>query len=265
MGGVTGFGDELLVSGRARVMQQTDPRRIRITHGGKIKALSPVFWGNPRIAQPGEKGDFQELQARDRKTNMRPYHTAKTPERWHYNLDFRPDVGELYLTQQEREFGEKYAGRIVIDPHIKPGASPNKRWPWLSWGKLAYLLGAHGITLTQVGSDGAQELLGVEFIQTDSFRMAAAVISRARAVVLHEGGLHHAAAALGVPGVVLMGGFTPVELTGYEVHKNIGASLGDACGMRVPCEHCEKWMKSIAPDAVAKELMGILAGQRLCA
>jgi ADP-heptose:LPS heptosyltransferase len=253
-----GFGDELMTAGRARVMQQTDPRRIQLTYGGKTRTLSPVFWHNPRIAAPGEEGDFQELQARDRNTNMRPYHTGKTPECWHYNLDFRPDVGELYLDDKEKAFGAKYAGRVVIDPHIKPGASPNKRWPWLSWGKLAFLLSPLGIRLAQVGPAGAQELMGVEFIQTDSFRLAAAVIAQARAVVLHEGGLHHAAAALGVPGVVIMGGFTPVELTGYAIHRNLGASLDDACGMRAPCKHCAKWMASIAPETVKKELMEIL-------
>ena len=63
---------------------------------------------------------------------------------------------------------------------------------------------------------------------------------------------------LGTPAVVLMMGFTPVELTGYPLHRNLGASLGEACGMRVPCKHCAEWMASITPKRVLRELMEVL-------
>ena len=105
-GGAVGYGDELMVAGRARVQQLADPRKCLPTFQGVAKWTkgASVWENNPRIAQRGESGDFQELIARDA-NNMRPYHTAKTQERWTYNLDFRPDVGELYLTDAERRFG----------------------------------------------------------------------------------------------------------------------------------------------------------------
>lgn len=247
-----GLGDEIMVTGRARVMQQGDARKCRVTYKGRAK-WSPVWDHNPRIARLEEKGDFQELQARGM-DNMRPYHTAKTLERWSYNLDFRPDAGELYLSAAERSFGARYPGRIVIEPHIKNGASPNKQWGWTRWNKLAWLAQRSGLKVTQLGPPGTALLEGAELIVTAGFREACAVIANARACVLPEGGLHHAAAALNVPAVVIFGGFTPIELTGYPLHRNLGASLGEACGMRTPCQHCAAAMAAIEPGEVFYEL-----------
>ncbi len=248
-----------MVTGRARVMQQTDPRKVRITYQGQPKwsKWAKVWENNPRIARPEEVGDFQELAARGA-NNMRPYHTAKTPERWTYNLAFRPDVGEIYFTEDEKAFAAPHVGAVIVEPNIKPGASPNKCWPWMRWTKLAYLLSQNGIRVWQLGPADTRTLDRVGLIETPSFRLACAVLANARAAVLHEGGSHHAAAAVGLPAVVLFGGFTPVELTGYSLHKNLGVSLGDACGMRTPCNHCAAEMAKITPEEVAQHLMDIL-------
>lgn len=256
---VIGFGDELLVSGRARVMQQTDPRKCLVTYQGspKWRKWASVWENNPRIAQQDEVGDFQELRARG-SNNMRPYHTAKTAERWHYNQDFRPDVGELYFSDAEREFGAKGAGRIILEPHIKPGASPNKDWGWVRWNKLAGLMQKAGMRVTQLGDHGTRLLDGADFIATPNFRMAAAVLERAHAAVLPEGGTHHASAALGIPAVVIFGGYIGVETTGYPMHRNLGVTVADACGMRVPCKHCAAAMAAITPEQVMLELESIL-------
>lgn len=252
-----GLGDACMDSGLARVAQQKDPRRVRIMHAKKVP-WSPVWENNPRIAKPDEKGDLQLVYGRSLATNMRGYHTAKTPERWSYNLDFRPDVGELYFTDAERALGARYPGKVILEPHIKAGASPNKRWPWVSWNKLAWHMQRDGMLVTQLGPHGTQLLDGAELIVTSTFRLAAAVLAGARAAVLPEGGTHHCAAALGVPAVVIFGGFTPVELTGYPVHKNLGASLGEACGSRLPCPHCAEWMARITPGQVFDELRSLL-------
>ena len=223
---------------------------------------SQAWDGNPRLAKPDEKGDFQLLYARSLDTNMRGYHTAKTPERWSYNLDYRPELGEIYLTPAERDFGQRYAGRIIVEPHIKPGASPNKQWSWVRWNKLAWLMQRSGLRVTQLGPIGTALLDGAELVPTSTFRQAAAVITGAQACVLPEGGSHHAAAAVGTPAVVIFGGFTPVELTGYPLHTNIGASLGDACGMRTPCPHCAAWNARIVPEHIFAELCRILERKR---
>jgi ADP-heptose:LPS heptosyltransferase len=250
-----GYGDELMVSGRARVLQQTDPRKCLVTYRGapKQSQWGAIWDNNPRIAKVGEAGDFQVLPARDMGNN-RPYHTGKTLERWTYNLDFRPDVGEIYFSDDERSFGERYRPQIIVEPGIKPGASPNKQWGSDRWLEFARLATAAGYRLTQLGGAGTHPLQYATLIPTANFRLACAVLARASGYVGHEGGLHHAAAALGIPGVVIFGGFTPVELTGYPLHRNLGASLGEACGMRTPCEHCAAAMSAISPERVLGEL-----------
>jgi ADP-heptose:LPS heptosyltransferase len=162
------------------------------------------------------------------------------------------------LTDAEKAFGARYLGRLIFEPHIKAGASPNKAWGWERWQQLAKRCAAEGLAITQLGIRGTRILEGAEFVETETFRQACSVISRARAVVLQEGGCHHAAAAFAVPGVVIFGGFTPVELTGYPMHRNLGASLGEACGMRMPCAHCAEWMGRITPKQVFDELKGVL-------
>jgi ADP-heptose:LPS heptosyltransferase len=253
-----GLGDALMDSGAARVAQLRDPRKVMVMLGSRA-AWSEVWEYNPRIARPGEKGDFQILQGRSVASNMRPYHLSKTPQKWVYDLTFRPQVGEIYLSYAEQQFaGQFHPPQVVIEPNIKPGASPNKQWPFENWVRFAQMATSAGLKLVQLGPTGTRTLPGVQLIPTRSFREACAVLAGAKACVLPEGGTHHAAAALGIPGVVIFGGFTPVELTGYSVHRNLGVSLGDACGMRLQCDHCAVEMKKITPELVLVELQKVL-------
>lgn len=215
----------------------------------------PLWEGLGYIAHQTERGDFVQIV---NGPGLRPYHLGKTDRQWTYNPDFRPTPAEIRLSAADEEFGQKHAGRIIVEPHIKKKASPNKQWGWVRWEKLAYLAGEAGLKLTQMGAPGAPLLAGADFVATPSILHAAAVLKYARAAVLPEGGCHHLSAAVGLRAVVIFGGFTPVELTGYEGHVNIGASIGDACGMRVPCEHCERWMAGITPESVLRQLIGIL-------
>lgn len=237
-------------------MQETDSRKVRAIYKGKVRG-HPMWENNPRFALPEEVGDFQILVARD-ENDLRPYHVRKTTRQWYFNKDFRPDVGEIYFSDKEKQFGARYPDRIILEPHIKPNASPNKLWAWWKWNKLAWLMQKSGLRVTQMGPYGTKILEGAEHIVTDGFRLAAAVMANARAAVLPEGGLHHCAAALNVPAVVIFGGLTPVEMTGYPMHTNIGTTFGGECGMRISCDHCKEWMDSIKPEAVFNELEKIL-------
>jgi ADP-heptose:LPS heptosyltransferase len=247
-----------MVSGHARVAQQKDPRKIKVFHQHK-PAWSEVWENNPRIARKDEEGDFQFLYARPISTNMRPYHLEKRPDRWVYNLDYRPDIGELYFDEEEKRWSQRFNDDfVVVEPNIKAGASPNKQWGVHKWAHFAYIANNAGLKLVQMGLKNTSRLQASRFIETPSFRLACAVLSKAKAIVSGEGGLHHAAAALGIPGVVIFGGFTPVELTGYPMHRNLGVSLGDACGMRRPCRHCKNEMDKISPEQVLKHLKEVL-------
>ena len=89
---------------------------------------------------------------------------------------------------------------------------------------------------------------------TPTFQDACTALSGAAAAVLPEGGLHHAAAALGVPAVVIFGGVCSPANTGYGPHVNLYEPHGSPCGQRVACAHCRRALAAIGPETVADHL-----------
>jgi hypothetical protein len=171
-----------------------------------------LWQGIPYIFGPHDTGASDSVM---NGPNARPYIAAKSSMQWTWK-EFRPPPGEIVLSTQHKDFGRLYSGRIVFEPHIKARASPNKRWPWVSWNKLAWILQGRGLRVTQI------------------------------------------AAALGIPTVVLRGGFISPRVTGYEGQTDffVGEDLG--CGMRVPCQHCHAAMARIKPEHVAERLLQAL-------
>lgn len=248
-----GWGDELLAAGQARRAQQADQRRVQILDVAGAARWHAIWNGNPRIARIGETGDFQRIT---NGPNARPYIASKTAQRWTWK-PFEPTPGEIFFTDIERAFAAPYRPQVVVEPTVKAKASPNKQWPIQHWQRFVRLAKEAGIELTQIGPHGSRILPGVNFILTTEFRLACAVLANARAYVGHEGGMHHAAAALGVPAVVIFGGFISPAQTGYPTHRNLFTG-GEACGMRVQCKHCADAMAAIKPEAVLDELRAIL-------
>lgn len=241
------MGDELLASGEARLAQEHDPRRVQIVDRYGHRRWHALWGGNPRIAQAGEEGDFQTLR---NAPGIRPYIASGSRYRWTWK-PYQCAPGEIYFTPEEERFAANYSPGIVIEPTLKPGASPNKQWG--GWARFVELATDAGYRLTQLGNTRSPN---VDLIATPDFRHACAVLARADAYVGHEGGLHHAAAALGVPAVVIYGGFISPAQTGYADHRNLFTG-GEPCGMRFPCKHCADAMAAITPERVLDELKGI--------
>ena len=95
---------------------------------------------------------------------------------------------------------------------------------------------------------------------TPGFRDAAALLRGARAAVLPEGGLHHAAAAVGCRAVVLFGAFGDPRATGYAEHINIRIDRETDRGWRGPHAGAEAAMRLITPDHVAGALDLLILG-----
>lgn len=148
---------------------------------------------------------------------------------------------------------------VVIEPNVCAKANRNKRWPWSRWQALVRMMPT--VRFAQVGPAGTRTLDGAAHVETPTYVEACGVLAHTDAYVGWEGGLHHAAAALGVPAVVLFPGFSSVEATGYEDHRNV-AGPGPACGRWAPCDHCEFWAASVRPIDLAMNLAGVL-GERL--
>lgn len=236
-----GIGDALMAAGEARRAAETYGCPVAILdRNGKPywddvwaycpDVLRPQLWreGLPAITNAGW---------------CRPYidytgFTKQSP-RWTW-LPYRPIPARVVLPPDLLEWAEQYRGRVVIEPRIKPGASPNKKWG--GWKELQQL---------------RPDVLWLEMPQLPTFGHALAVLSVASAAVLPEGGLHHGAAAVGLPAVVIFGGYISPDVTGYDSHINLFTG-GEACGNRGPCRHCEKAMSQISPAQVVAALDSIL-------
>ncbi len=241
------------MSGAVRRMQQSDPRRVRVLDKSGTPRWHPMWDGNPRIAKPGEVGDFAEIKDGP---GARPYVVSMTSHKWTWKAyDCAP--GEIYFTDAERNFARIYKPEVVIEPNIKPRASPNKGWP--HWQEFAFLAANAGYKLTQLGQAGSRRIGPSKFIETQTFRQACAVLANAKAYIGPDGGMHHAAAALGIPAIVIRGAFISHECTGYASQRNLFTGHGLGCGMRFPCTCCAKAMSKIKPETVLNELREVLA------
>jgi len=241
-----GIGDEVMVTGMAREAQERDRRRVRIEYEKGKQRWCELWEANPRIAHPGEPGDFQILNPRA--DYLRPYCSAKAPDRWTWK-PYRPPRGEIYLKAHERAYANMNRGLFVLGPWLKRGAPGNKAWP--GWPSLALLL--RGRPLVVLGPEHERRpLAGVEHYVT-TLRQAAAIVSSAAVVITQEGALHHIAAVFGTPAVVIFGGYIAPEVTGYDGQRAFFRGGGDGlgCGMRVTCRHCEEAMASISAEEVA--------------
>lgn len=247
-----GWGDEIIATGQAKLLQRHDSRPVLVIDRSARPRWSAIWNNNPRLI-PERRGEYQTLL---NAANARPYIEGKLPTRWVWRENFRVEPGEIYLTRAEKAFASPYAGAVLIEPHCKrKPEAVNKTWPWSRWQELADHL---CVPMIQVGPPHVQILRNVRFVETQTFRDACAVLSVCRAYVGPEGGLHHAAAALGVPAVVLFSGFIPPSITGYAEHRNIYHG-GSACGSRLPCAHCQESLDAISVHEVENNLQEILS------
>lgn len=271
-----GFGDEIMAAGEARRAQQTDPRPVAVA-GRDGRARWHRLWrGNPRIATPGQVAAGLDVQWIANGPGRRPYLDYAAMRRdWESVLPGRPFTSEVRdarlpwrYTSWRAAPGELFVprleprGYVVVEPSLKPGASPNKDWGRARWQALVRLL--PDLDWVQLGPPGVALLEGVRHVPSPTFESACTALSGAAAAVLPEGGLHHAAAALSVPAVVIFGAMTSPANTGYAGHVNLFDAAGgeSPCGQRVPCAHCARAMAAIRPEIVAYHLEHVLRGQR---
>lgn len=240
-----------MASGQVAAMYEKDPMPVLVVNRYGHAQYNEIFLNNPKIIKRSQAGvRFQKLL---NGPGARPYIRAKTERNWYFQrFNLRP--GELYLDTFELNFGAKHAGRVLVEPNTKGTNEGNKDWGFERWQRFVDF---QPDLFLQVGPAGSRRLDGVMYVETPNFRLAAAVLAHSRAFVGTEGGLHHAAAALGRPAVVVFGGFVSPDITGYPTHTNI--FTGEyACGSRFACSHCREAMAKITPEQVFEELRKIL-------
>lgn len=253
-----GIGDELMMAGEAKRRAAGSTKRFLMLDKRGEPKWHFSWEGNQHVARPGEHHDGTIGYTEGR----RPYLIDGTRDRYVFR-EYRPEPAEIRLSPRSQKLAEHAAGAIVFNPAVKYRASPNKDWGFSNWKVLV----ARGIGYRwlQISDGAGQRLHGAEQLATPSFDEACGLISGARAVVVHEGALHHAAAAFGTPAVVIRGGFISPRVTGYAGQKDLYVEdetwpLG--CGLRVECHHCRRAMASITPEAVLAALGELLARRK---
>ena len=245
-----GFGDDLMLSAEARAIRQALDIPSTPTY------WSEIFDHNPNFVK---EGGFPLTRNR---IGHRPYHLGcvKTQygNKFLFNPHFKAVPGEIYGLETFDYFGPDHEpGFVVVEPHYKPDIfGTNKDWGWSNYQAVAEELGAFN-TIVQVGPPGTKELGDVTFIETDTFRHALYWLQAAALYIGPEGGLHHAAAALGIPAVVIFGGHTNPKTTGYDMHVNL-ASDDAGCGNMFPCDHCRRAMDNITVEQVVEAAESLL-------
>lgn len=260
-----GWGDDIMATAWARRAKAENPTaRVFIgKEGGRIE-YDLVFEGNPDIDLP------EDVTKTDRPRVFVPHHTGCRPyikgvknDCIVYDPEHRPEPGRLFLHPKEIEWASaQIAGAglepkrfIIMEPHIKGTFAGNKAWLWDRWQEVARKAPA---AVLQIGTGNRPLLPGAKFIKTKTIRHAFAILAQAELLVCTDGAMHHAAAALGVPAVVLWGARTNPKILGYPQHRNIWTGTGDGCGAMVACQHCIDGMKAITPDMVLDEIRGEL-------
>lgn len=247
-----GAGDNLMATGMAR---GASARGRRIAFGNTRQIIwdqhsAMVFRNNPNIAPPGSERS-PDLEWITFYKGKRLYNQQEG-HRWVWNYDFRAKPGEMFFSRDEIEFGDQFGkGFVLIEPNVpqQKSVAPNKQWPVMRYQEVAINLKRAGHDVRQFHYRGGDRLLEVGGIVTPSFRHALAVLRNASLYVGPEGGLHHGAAAVGIPAVVLFGGFIPPQVTGYATHTNLTGGA-QACGSLKTCRHCADAMAAISVDKV---------------
>lgn len=239
-----GWGDDVLTTGIVK--------RAYARHGvpvcvgdGKVR-WSVIFDGNPKIAKvPGKESLWvRSFEGR------RPYIDYAKSDSSHYAWvrHFRAEPGELYLSVEEIAPYRRYGGYVYIEPNCKGEITENKDWGFEKWQAVV-----EGLPEIRFVQGPGKRLKGVEQVETPSFRHACGLLSACAFFVGTDGGLHHAAAALGKPAVVVWGGYASPENLGYSSQVNL-CETKRWCGERKSCDHCRKALDAVKVERVIAEV-----------
>lgn len=244
-----GYGDYVMASAQVREANIRTGKKVMLGDGHKYYFDEQVFSHNPRMAKPGDPCVWVANYG-----GNRPYIKGSENKHFIFNDDFKPVPGEVFFSDKEFEWRDEHAPEspyIVIEPTVKNrfAHGVNKSWPY--WKMLV----DEDLPFVQLGPDPCTLF---PHIETKTFRQAMLILSRAKMFVGTDGGLHHAAAALDRPAVVIWTGFSSPKHLGYDTHINLhdgSEPCGDYSG---PCPHCAEKAAAISPSQVLEAIRRLL-------
>ena len=236
-----GLGDWLMASGDAKEANERTGKKVKLGNGVTMFLDNQVFANNPRMAS---NSDTDVVWVKNYQGH-RPYLKGTKNGRLLFNDDYKPRVGEVYFNQLEKKNIDKIdKDYIVVEPNVKRVYAHTVNKAWHGWEELF----KHDLPWLQLGDVTVKRY--TKWKETNTFREALQVLSKAKLFIGTDGGLHHAAAALGIPSVVIWTGFTSPRHLGYDTHRNIHDG-SEPCGTYDSvCQHCLLKSKAISVEQV---------------
>jgi hypothetical protein len=280
-----GFGDDLMGTGLVNALRQDypdtkfvfgNPDDFHDAAENKIKGhYTEIFMNNPHILVPGEPvkniccvPDYPGHRAYidyDKCEYELIEEGKKAIFKFAWNPDWKAPKGELWFTDDEKSAASEIAMRLpypyfVIEPNVMGKPWINKKsWPFDRWQDFVDALPE----ITFVQFNGDKVLDGVHQVMTPSFRQATGILACAGGFVGTDGGLHHAAAALDVPSIVLWGHYSSPQTFGYDDQTNLRHDDGIGCGITYKeCRECNESMLKISVDEVVDSFKELLTNGR---
>lgn len=145
--------------------------------------------------------------------------------------------------------------------------TPNKDWPGESWEDLVARLAARA-TVIEVGGppDGPAAAPVGNYVDLRGRTSLPELIAAVAAADIHVApvtGTVHIAAAMGVPSVVIYGGYEHPDCSGYPGNIDLYSPVECApCWLRTPCPHAKKCLHRITPDQVESAVDRLWADAR---
>lgn len=209
-----------------------------------------VFQNNPNIARPGAEGQSNLVWFPHYKKNLTYCRYDGNARKYIWNYDFKVEPGEVFFAERALPPADRF---IVIEPNVawQRSVHCNKDWGEVRYEQLAKALMEAGYLIVQcIHGNSKRKIAGAYRMSTSSFHQAIGIMSQASLIIAPEGANHHAAAAVGVPAIVLWGGWSPPQTMGYDNHINLTGGVTEACGNTSPCSHCRRAFNNISVEEV---------------
>lgn len=245
-----GLGDELLASGRARRLHEKTGKRVCIVDRRGAPRWHEIWDGVEFLS----KTLGQDVVTLADGPGCRPYIAGVRCGKVIFNLDHVAIPGTIAISEQHQREGARLMPdqAVIVEPGYKgTNSADNKDWGWHNWVTLSTALMTIGHLVVQLVLPGRKALPDVWQIHADGVHGFAACVKQASLVITTEGGMHHTAAAVNTPAVVIWGGFTSPEFLGYLDQMNIyDEHKMSPCGSRGSCAHCRERMNAISVERV---------------
>jgi ADP-heptose:LPS heptosyltransferase len=262
-----GFGDAIMASALVRGFHARGKLAAFFSPDGNHRTIKwtgvceDILKHNPNVARPGQENEKNLVWMAHYKKVFVYARYDGHQRRWLWDRKFRPSPGEFFFGPEDRIPDEVEKPFVFIEPNVawQRAANINKDWGDGKYEELAKALIDRGHMVVQcIHGNSRRRLPGARCIPTPLFRQAARIMSQARLIIAPEGGNHHAAAALGVPAIILWGDWSPHSM-GYDDQIKFGPGT-EACGIVDKCQHCRATFDRITVEEVFEAATGAMHG-----